>query len=103
MAQPTLGPGKRRYSLSLTSARVDRFKNVCKRLGLPAATMSNALDDVLDVLSETFEMAIDKKQMKISDLINLMGKHIGEIEELEEAKIVPEQKRRTVRKSKNSQ
>ena len=107
----SIGKNKKRYYVTLTPAHVDRFQGLCKRLSLPPATMSNALDDVLIGLSEAFEMALEKKEMKVSDIINLMGKQIGLIEEEEkerktttkkEAKHVPEQKRRTVRNSKNA-
>jgi len=67
---------KRRYSVSLTPANVNRFQSVCKKLGLPPATMSNAFDDMLCDLSATFEAAIEKGSMELSDLFKVMGKQL---------------------------
>ena len=102
---------KKRYYVTLTPAHVDRFQDLCKRLNLPPSTMSHAIDDLIDNVSDTFQMALDKGSLQISDLIKVMGKQLELIEDEEkerksttekEAKNVPEQKRRTVRNNKNA-
>jgi hypothetical protein len=129
---------KKRYNVTLTPAHVNRFQGLCKRLNLPPSTMSNAIDDLLDNISDTFQTALDKGSLEISDLMKFMGKQLELIEEEEkerkgvkqetclkcgkpmhqfhdcalnptatptvekEKKNVPEQKRRTVRNSKNA-
>lgn len=106
-----ISKNKKRYYVTLTPAHVDRFQGLCKRLNLPPSTMSNALDDMLDNISDTFQMALDKGSLQISDLMKVMGKQMQLIEDEEkerklttekESKNVPEQKRRTVRNSKNA-
>jgi len=84
---------RKRYQLSLTPAIVDRFQGLCKRLNMPTGTMSNAVDDLLDSISDTFQMALDKGTIEISDLMKLMGKQMELIEtEEKERKHVSKQK-----------
>jgi hypothetical protein len=59
---------KRRYSVSLTPANVDRFQNLCKRLKLPPSTMSAAIDDTLRDLCGVFQIALDKGTTGIGNL-----------------------------------
>lgn len=80
---------KRRYSLTLTPARVDRFQDICKRLKLPASTMSSALDDVLDGLADTLQTAADKG---ITGVVSLMENQMNLLHE-EERKHEEGQKR----------
>lgn len=82
---------KRRYSLTLTPARVDRFQNICKRLKLPPSTMSNALDDLLDGLADTLQAAADKG---ITGIVSLMENQMDLLHE-EERKHEERQKRNT--------
>lgn len=81
MAKSILAAGKKRYNLTLTSAHVDRFQGLCKRLGFPRNTMSNACDDIICNLSDTFQMALDKGSIELSDLFKVMGKQMELIEE----------------------
>ena len=60
---------KRRYMVTLTPATVERFQTLCKRLGLPASTMSAALDDNLLELCEIFQVASDKGTTGIVNLL----------------------------------
>lgn len=94
---------KKRYALTLTPAVVDRFQGLCKRLNMPPSTMSNAVDDLLDNISDTFQMALDKGTIEISDLMKVMGKQMELIEaEEKERKNVSQQKRPAVRNIKNA-
>jgi len=88
---------KKRYNLTLTPAVVDRFQGLCKQLHLPPSTMSNAVDDLLDNVSDTFQAAIDKGSMELSDLMKLMGKQLELIETREkEVQRVSKQKSNSV-------
>ena len=88
---------KRRYTLTLTPGRVERFQRLCKEIGLPPATMSNACDDIIDSLADQFEVVKEKGNISVSQLLKLMG---GQMELLEdqgkEVNRVLEQKRDTV-------
>jgi hypothetical protein len=81
MAIPWIPEGKKRYTLTLTIAHVDRFQTLVKRLGLPPNTMSNAVDDLIGSLSDTFQTALDKGSLQLSDLFRVMGKQMELIEE----------------------
>lgn len=88
---------KKRYQLSLTPSNVDRFQRLIKRMNLPPSTMSQACDDVIRSLSETFEAALDKGSFEVSDLMKLMGQQMELIETDEkERKNVSEQKPNSV-------
>jgi len=88
-----LSKSKKRYQLSLTPSIVERFQGLCKRLNMPNNTMSNAVDDLLDNLSDTFQMALDKGSIELSDLMRVMGKQMELIEaEEKERKNVSKQK-----------
>ncbi len=60
---------KKRYMLTLTPANVERFQALCKRLGLPLSTMSDALNDQLVELCEIFQIATDKGTTGIVNLL----------------------------------
>lgn len=92
MGRCVIPEGKKRYQITLTVAKVDRFQTLCKRLGFPRNTMSNAIDDLIDSISETFQVALDKGTMELSDLFRVMGK---QMELLEENNRGTEQKRNT--------
>ena len=88
-----ISKSKKRYQLSLTPAVVDRFQGLCKRLNMPSSTMSNAVDDLLDNISDTFQLALDKGTIEVSDLMKVMGKQMELIEaEEKERKHVSKQK-----------
>lgn len=65
---------KRRYSLTLTPARVERFRDICKQLKLPASTMSSALDDMLDRLADTLQTAVDEG---LTGVVSLLEKEMN--------------------------
>jgi hypothetical protein len=44
--------------------------------------MSNAFDDVINNLSDTFQLALDKGTMELSDLFRVMGKQMELLEEV---------------------
>lgn len=72
---------KKRYNLSLTPSIVDRFQILCKELKLPPATMSNLCDDAISNVSDTFELALQKGSIDLSDLFKVMGKQIELLED----------------------
>jgi phosphoribosylformylglycinamidine (FGAM) synthase-like enzyme len=59
---------KRRYAVTLTPANVDRFQNLCKRLKLPASTMSAAIDDTIRDLCGVLQISLDKGTTGIGNL-----------------------------------
>ena|ERR1035437_2707273 len=70
----SLADGKQRYSITLTKAHVDRFRGLCKSLGMPPTTMAAALDDSLDQLSSVFQTVKDQKgKLGITDLFKMVG------------------------------
>jgi hypothetical protein len=99
MAKPSLAPGKKRYSVSLRQANVERFQALCRDFGMPANTMSNALDDTLHGLCEMFQEAKERGTMNISDIFRLMGKQVELLieEEKQERKKHAEDKGKTAR------
>ena len=76
-----IAKGKQRYSLTLTKETVDRFQGLCKKLGLPPSTMSNLCDDAISNVSDTFQFALEKGTMDLSDLFKVMGKQLELLEE----------------------
>jgi hypothetical protein len=99
----TIHMKKRRYSLSLTPANVERFQRVITRMGLPLGTMSLACDDVIRDLAQTFETALDKGSFTTSDMLKLMGQQMELLEADEkEGKNVSDKKRATNTKLKKS-
>jgi hypothetical protein len=74
MAKSMRPSGKKRYNVTLTESSVDRFQSLRKQLGLPLNTLSNACDDIICNLSDTFQMALDKGTIELSDLFKVMGK-----------------------------
>lgn len=96
MSKPHLAPGKKRYSVSLTQKRVERFQSLCREFGLPPSTMSGALDDTLQGLGDMFQDAKDRGTMNMSDLFRLMGKQFDlMIEEERSEKNVREKRKET--------
>lgn len=81
MRKDGIAEGKKRYQLTLTVTNVERFQSLADKLGLPKNSMSNAVDDLINSLSDTFQTALDKGSMNLSDLFKLMGKRLELIEE----------------------
>lgn len=103
MAQPQLAPGKKRYSVSLSQANVERFQALCKDFGMPSNTMSNALDETITGLCEMFNEAKERGTMNLEDIFRLMGRKaqlLIDEERKEVKKNEPEQKRDSVSGSK---
>lgn len=71
-----IGKGKRRYSVTLTPANVDRFKAACAKLGLPESTLSRCCDDIIRDTCGIFEEAIRKGNIGIEDLFRVMGQQM---------------------------
>lgn len=90
---------KRRYTVTLTPANVDRFQKNCKKLGFPLSTMSLACDEIIKELCSTFETAIEKGTLQLSDLFKLMGKQMEFIEDEKEV-VKNDQTETTVRTKK---
>lgn len=75
-----ISKSKRRYSVSLTPAVVDRFQALARELGMPAFVMSSACEDALRQMSNVFQIAKDKGSIEVSDLMRLMGQQMELIE-----------------------
>ena len=87
MAKPMLPVGKKRYNVTLSVTHVDRFQTLCKRLGMPRNTLSNACDNIICNLSDTLQLALDKGNIELSDLFRVMGKQLELIEEGEKPNV----------------
>lgn len=94
MTTPRLAPGKKRYSVSLTSARVEKFQALCREFGMPSNTMSNAFDDLLRDLADVFQEAKERGTMNISDIFRLMGRQMELIMEEERKEANAQDKRK---------
>ena len=90
-----ISANKKRYNVTLTPAVVERFQGLCKRLNLPPSTMSNLCDDSISSVSDTFQMALEKGSLEISDLMKVMGKQLELIEADEKERKIEKQKRNT--------
>lgn len=94
---------KKRYNVTLTPAVVERFQSLCKQLGMPPATMSNLCDDAISNVSDTFQFALEKGTMELSDLFKVMGKQMELLESDEkERKNVSKQGGTAVHNGKNA-
>lgn len=79
--------GKRRYSVTLTPANVERFQKLAQELGLPKSTMACALDDALVEIANVFQATKDRSgKFGVGDLVKLMASKVAEAVELEEGK-----------------
>lgn len=90
---------KKRYFLSLTTAKVERFQALCKRLGLPPSTMSNVCDDCIEQMSATFQLAVEQGKLDVEDLFRVMGQQFTLLADVEKEKSLAEgrlQKRKEV-------
>lgn len=76
-----ISKNKKRYNVTLTPAVVDRFQSLCKKLKLPPSTMSNLCDDAISNVSDTFQMALEKGSIELSDLFKVMGKQFEQLED----------------------
>lgn len=72
---------KRRYMLSLTKERVDRFHLLSKDFGLPPSTMSRAVDDFLADIVGVMEKARAKGSYTFRDVFTFMGEQLELITE----------------------
>jgi len=93
MAKLTAG-GKKRYSITLTPSRVERFQSLAKQIGLPPNAMGAAIDDLLtDMCDQVFEPALKQGRFGLDDLFRIMGENVQKL--MEEEKNGPGQERDT--------
>jgi hypothetical protein len=76
MGKSNIAPGKKRHMLTLTESYVKRFQNLCRDIGLPPATLSNALDDSLKVLVDSMEMARKGGRFTVTDMFTMVGQQM---------------------------
>lgn len=96
MGKIQLGPGKRRYSITLCEARVIRFKALCKHFNLPATTLSNLCDDCIAGMNDILQTGKENGSLGLNDIFRLMGKQVELlVEEERREKLDTEQKRNT--------
>lgn len=97
---------KKRYMVTLTPSNVERFQSLRKQLGMPPSTMSCACDDAIDTISNTFQAALNKGSLDLSDLFKVMGQQLELLEvedkQRKEKKNVPVKKSNTVPNRKKS-
>lgn len=88
----TIAKHKHRYTMALTRSHVDRFKSLCRDLGIPETALSNAVDDFLVGMNEVLQVGKDQGQLGISEITRLMGTQMNLLQE-EERKHEEQQKR----------
>lgn len=76
MARVWLAPGKKRYSVTLTESKVDRFRSLCSDVGLPPSSMSALCDDAISGMSDVLQTAKDQGTIGLKDIFRLMGSQI---------------------------
>lgn len=76
MARVWLAPGKKRYSVTLTESKVDRFRSLCSDVGLPPSSMSALCDDAISGMSDVLQTAKDQGTIGLKDIFRLMGKQV---------------------------
>lgn len=70
---------KRRYTVTLTPATVDRFQSILKRYKQPPSYMSLTIDHILRGICESFE-AVEKvsreagREPTIGEMLEVLGK-----------------------------
>ena len=69
-----ISKSKRRYSVTLTPANVDRFHALLSDFSLPPAAMSTAFDETLNDLSDALQAARDEGQLSNRILWRILGK-----------------------------
>lgn len=67
---------KKRYMFTLTAERVEKFRALVKEVGLPPATLSNAIDDFVRDMTEVMESAKQRGSFTIRDIFTAMGKQV---------------------------
>lgn len=93
MARVWLAPGKKRYSVTLTEAKVERFRSLCVAVGLPSSSMSALCDDSISGMSDVLQTAKDKGTIGLGDIFKLMGSQIEMMIEEERKENADNQKR----------
>lgn len=88
----TIAKHKHRYTLALTRSHVDRFKGLCRDLGIPETALSNAIDDFLVGMNDVLQIGKDKGALGINEITRLMGTQMNLLEE--EGKKHAEQQKR---------
>jgi hypothetical protein len=82
---------KKRYYLTLTIERVERFQKSAKAAGLHPSFLSETVDDYLDEMSGIIEMATKKGKITVLDVFTEIGKQMEKYNE-DETKTVGEAK-----------
>lgn len=81
MARSNLPPGKKRYSLSLTQAKVEEFQAVARSIGMPPSIVSTICDEAIIRVLDVFKMAKEQGNVSLADLFNLIGDYMKELEQ----------------------
>lgn len=85
--------GKGRYTVTLTTANVERFRALARELGMPASSMNLALDDSLAELANMFQTVKDQGgKFGVGDLVKLMASKVADALDDEEARNVSSNK-----------
>lgn len=80
MGTPVLAPGKKRYSVTLTQANVDRFQTLLKQTGM-AGSISTICDSAIESTASQLQIFKDKGTIRIGDLFGLIGQQMDLIED----------------------
>lgn len=90
---PNIPEGRQRYSVTLTTANVDRFRSLCRSIKFPSTTMSALCDDAISGMCEVLQTAKDQGTIGLNDIFRLMGKQM-ELAIQEERKDIADYKER---------
>lgn len=63
----------KRCVLTLTSSEVTKFRDFCKRVNLPPAVLSHAVDDFLRDMNKVLNKVDCSKPVRLVDIFKLMG------------------------------
>lgn len=74
---------KRRYTITLTPAVVERFQTLARDIGMPPSAMSAACEEALKGVADVFQTAKDKGSIDIVDIHRLLQSQQMELIEAE--------------------
>jgi hypothetical protein len=99
MAKPVIAAGKKRYSVTLTEATVERFQALVKQTGV-AASITSICDLAIESTANQLQIFKDNGTIRISDIFNLVGQQMDLIED--EGRKNSDEKRKTAEVGKKS-
>lgn len=66
----------KRYMFTLTQGQTEELQALCKEVGLPPATLSNAIDHLFGEMLTTFRKIKSKGNFTVKDMFEMMGEQM---------------------------